>query len=50
MFLDFLISTDALHVLGGSSAHHQEHKNCTYSFRFCQPILLRAAVMDEMER
>ena len=24
-FLDLLISTDALHVAGGSSAHHQEH-------------------------
>jgi hypothetical protein len=26
-FLDLFISTDALHVSGGSSAHHQEHKN-----------------------
>ena len=26
-FLDLLISTDALHVSGGSSAHHQEHIN-----------------------
>ena len=25
MFLDLFISTDALHVSGGSSAHHQEH-------------------------
>jgi len=24
-FLDLFISTDALHVSGGSSAHHQEH-------------------------
>jgi hypothetical protein len=24
-FLDLFIFTDALHVLGGSSAHHQEH-------------------------
>ena len=24
--------------------------NCTYSFRYCQPILLLAAVVDEMER
>ena len=42
MFLNLFISTDALHVSGGSSAHHQEHKNCTYSFRYCQPILLLA--------
>ena len=25
-FLDLFISTDALHISGGSSAHHQEHK------------------------
>ena len=25
-FLDLFISTDALHVSGRSSAHHQEHK------------------------
>jgi hypothetical protein len=25
-FLDLFIYTDAHHVLGGSSAHHQEHK------------------------
>jgi len=25
MFLDLFISTDALQVSGGSSAHHQEH-------------------------
>ena len=31
-FLDFFISTDALHVSGGSSTHHQEHKSCMYSF------------------
>jgi hypothetical protein len=24
-FLDLFIFTDAVHVLGGSSAHHQEH-------------------------
>ena len=24
-FLDLFISTDALHISGGSSAHHQEH-------------------------
>jgi len=35
-FLYLFISTDAVHVSGGSSAHHQEHKNCTYSFRYHQ--------------
>jgi len=47
--LDLFISTDALHVSGGSSAHYQEHKNHTYCFRYWQPILLLAAVVDEME-
>jgi len=34
-FFILFISTDALHVSGGCSAHHQEHK-CTYSFSYCQ--------------
>jgi hypothetical protein len=38
-FLDLFISKDALHVSGGSFAHHQEH-NCANSFRYCQLILL----------
>jgi hypothetical protein len=47
----FFIFTDALYVSGGSSAHHQEHirGNCTYSFKYCQPILLLAATVEEME-
>jgi len=32
-FLDLFISTDAVHVSGGSSAHHQEHKAVQYSFQ-----------------
>jgi hypothetical protein len=47
-FSIFFISTDALHVSDGSSAHHQEHKNGTYSFRYCQTALLLAAIVDEM--
>jgi len=27
----FFITVNALHVLGGFSAHHQELKNCTHS-------------------
>jgi hypothetical protein len=27
LFIDLFISTDPLHVSGGSSAHHQEHIN-----------------------
>jgi hypothetical protein len=32
-------------ILRPSSGAH----NCTYSFRYCQPILLLAAAMEEME-
>ena len=43
-FLDLFISTDTLHVSGGSSAHHQEHKTVhTASGVFNhQPVLLAA--------
>jgi hypothetical protein len=45
-FLNLFIFTDVLHVSGGSSAHHQEHI-ITYSFRYCQQILLLAAIAEE---
>ena len=48
-FVDLFISTDALHVSGGSSAHHQEHITLHNSFRYCQPILLLAAIVNKME-
>jgi len=48
-FLDLSIFTDALTCfrlfLRPSSGAH----NCTYSFRYCQPILVLAATVDEME-
>jgi len=47
-FLDLFISTDAVHVSGGSSAHHQEHITL-HTASGCQPILLLAATVDEME-
>jgi len=47
-FLEF-ISTDAVHVSAGSSAYHQEHIT-TYSFKYCQPILLLAATVDKMQQ
>jgi hypothetical protein len=47
-FLDLFIFTNALHVSGGPSAHHQEH-TCTYRFRYCHPILLLAATLEETE-
>ena len=49
-FLDLFISTDALHVSGGSSSHHQKHKTVQYSFRYRQPVLLLAASVDEVVR
>ena len=40
-FLDLFTSTDALHVSGGSSAHHQEHIT-VHTASGSQPILLLA--------
>jgi len=48
-FLDLFIFTDALHVSGGSFAHHQEHVTEHKVFRYCQPILLLAATVDKKE-
>ena len=45
MFLDLFISTDALHVSSGSSAHHQEH----ITVHTASGILLLAVNVDEME-
>jgi hypothetical protein len=43
-FFFFLLT---LLVSGGSSAHHQEQVTGTYSFRYCQPILMLVASMEE---
>jgi len=40
IFLNLFIFTDALHVSGGSSAHHQEHITV---------LVHTAATVDEME-
>ena len=48
MFFYLFISTDALHVSGGSSAHHQEHIT-HIQLQVCPPILLLAAIVDEVE-
>ena len=42
-------SIEALHVSGGSSAHHQEHKTVHTALGIVKPILLPAAIVDEME-
>jgi len=38
-----------LYVSGGSSAHHQEHKVVHTASGIVKPILLPAAIMDEMK-
>jgi hypothetical protein len=48
-FLDLFISIIALRVSDGSSAHHQEHKTVHTASGIVKPILLRAAIVDEME-
>jgi hypothetical protein len=49
MFLEFIYfyrrSTCFRLFIRPSSGTH----NCTYSFRYCQPTLLLAAIVDEME-
>ena len=50
-YTSYIFLWNALHVSGGSSAHHQELKNCIYSIRyFVKPLLLPATVMKEMKR
>ena len=46
----FFIIVNAVHVLGGFSAHHQELKNCTYSIGYMPSLLAAAASMGELER
>jgi len=49
MFPDLFIFTDTLHVSGGSSTHHQEHTTVHTSSGIVKPILLLAAIVEEME-
>ena len=48
-FLDLLISIIAEHVSGGFSTHHQEHRTVHTASGIVKPILLHAAIVDEME-
>jgi hypothetical protein len=48
-FLDLFISINCSAFLGGSSAHHQEHKTVHTASGIVKPILLPAAVVDEVE-
>jgi hypothetical protein len=47
-----LFLQNALHVSGGSSAHHQELKNCTYvqHLVFVKLLLLPFAVVEDLEQ
>jgi hypothetical protein len=38
-----------MHVSGGSSAHHREHKTVHTASGIAKPILLPPAIVDEME-
>jgi hypothetical protein len=44
-----LIFTDALHVLGGSSAHHQKHITVHTASGIVKPIPVLVATVEEME-
>ena len=46
--IHLFISTDVLHVSGGSSAHHQEHTTLHTASGIVTPILLLTATMDEI--
>jgi len=40
----------ALHVLGGTITHHQERKQlCLQHLAFVTPLLLSAAIVEELE-
>jgi len=49
IFSIYLFLQIAPHVSGGSSAHHQAHKTVHTGSDIVKPILLPAAIMDEME-
>jgi hypothetical protein len=42
-------SLAALHVSSDIFAHHQEYRNCIYSFWYYSRMSLPAGVMDELE-
>ena len=49
VFLVYLFLSIALHVSGGSSAHHREHKTVNTASGIVKPVLLPAAIVGEME-
>jgi hypothetical protein len=49
VFSRYLFLQITLHVSGGSSTHHQEHKTVYTESSIVKAVLLPAAVLDEME-
>jgi hypothetical protein len=49
VFSVYLLLQIALHVSGGFSAHHQEHKTVHTASGIVKPILLPVALVDEIE-
>jgi hypothetical protein len=45
----FFITVSALHVSGGSSAHHQELKNCTHSIGYMSSVLAAFSSLGEFQ-
>jgi hypothetical protein len=48
VFSVYLFLQIALHVSGGFSAHHKEHKTIHTASGIVKPILLPAAIVDEV--
>jgi hypothetical protein len=48
-FLDLFIFTNVLNVSGGFLRPSSGAHNCTHSFKYCQPILVLAATVEETE-
>jgi hypothetical protein len=48
-YLDLFISVNCSTCFGGSFAHHQEHMSVHTASGIVKPILLPAAIVDEME-
>jgi len=46
----FFTIVNALHVSGGSSAHHQELRNCTHSIRYMPSLLAATTSMGELDQ
>ena len=48
-YIIFFITVNALHVSGGFSSNHQEHKNCTHSIGYIPRLLVVIASVGEFQ-